>query len=400
MRAFQREYSGDFMTDKPELLRTLSSEPALSFGEPGFSFGLMQFDQAGGAKADADRRFRHTLDELVEGFSEQLAIVDEDWTIIAVNGPWTEMVRSGGYFDLTPGRNYREFLRTFTKKGRENAAAVLAGIEAIERNEANSYDLTYAGIDRWEGRTLQIRINRLHIEGRAIATVTRHDLTDAAELRRLRKEFTSSVMQGQAEERRRLARELHDSTAQLLTSVGLLLAALKRKASTPESLGVVREMEGLVCEAQQEIRSISYLSQPAALQSMSLAEALEALVGGFERRTGIATSFDLQGEARLSEVDKASLYRVAQEALSNVHRHASATRASVCLYTRNSTTHLVIADNGVGISLDTLARRSVAGVGLSGMRSRLAEIGGRLTLRRRLPGTAIFATIPAVPTDA
>jgi len=388
------------MTDKPELLRTLSSEPAFSFGEPAFSFGLMQFEQAGGAKGDADKRFMQTLDELVEGFSEQLAIVDEDWTIIAVNDSWRQTVSAGGYSELSPGTNYRDFLRTFTAKGRENAAAVLAGIDAIERNETNSYDLTYAGIDRWEGRTLQIRINRLHIDGRTLATITRQDLTDAAELLRPRKEFTSSVMQSQVEERRRLARELHDSTAQLLTSVGLLLAALKRKASTPESLGVVREMEGLVCEAQQEIRSISYLSQPAALQSMSLAEALEALVGGFERRTGVATSFKLRGQGQLSAVAEASLYRVAQEALSNVHRHAGATRASVFLYTRKSMIHLVIADNGEGISLDTLAGRGIAGVGLAGMRSRLAEIGGRLTLRRRLPGTAIFASVPATPTYA
>src|SRR4029079_2746724 len=215
------------MTDKPELLRTLSSEPAFSFGEPAFSFGLMQFEQAGGAKGDADKRFMQTLDELVEGFSEQLAIVDEDWTIIAVNDSWRQTVSAGGYSELSPGTKHRRFLRTFTGKGGENAAAVLAGIDAIERNETNSYDLTYAGIDRWEGRTLQIRINRLHIDGRTLATITRQDLTDAAELLRLRKEFTSSVMQSQVEERRRLARELHDSTAQLLTSVGLLLAALK-----------------------------------------------------------------------------------------------------------------------------------------------------------------------------
>lgn len=336
-----------------------------------------------------------TLADLVRGFSEQVAVVDEDWTIVAVNDAWKRMTYVAGYPELGPGTNYRDFLQTFSRRGHENAIAVMKGVNAIEADEDNSFHLTYAGVGPWEGRMLQLRINRLHIAGRALATITRHDITDSVDLRRLREQFSSSVMESQAEERRRFGRELHDSTAQLLTSAGLLLYTLKQKAPGGDCIGVVEELQELVSEAQKEIRSVSYLAHPPALEKMHVADALKALAEGFARRTGLHISFQQSGNAvRLSRVGEIALYRIAQECLANVYRHAKAEHVRVCMFFKKSVAHLVITDDGIGISPQTLAERGRAGVGLSGMRSRLEELGGRLSVRGLVRGTSVCASVP------
>jgi signal transduction histidine kinase len=347
-----------------------------------------------------DAAFVRSLDELVRGFSEQVAIADENWTVIAVNEAWKSMIGVAGYPQLTCGTNYRDFLETFAGRGHENAVAVMRGVDAIDAGEATSFQLTYAGVDSWEGRTLQLRVNRLHINGRTLATITRQDITDSAELCRLRETFNSSLLESQAEARRGLAREFHDSTAQLLTSAGLLLCTLKQKSPTTDSIDVVEEVQELVSEAQQEIRSISYLAHPPALDEVSLEEALKALAEGFGRRTGLPIFFERLGPAAdLADTSKNTLYRIAQEALSNVHRHASAESAHVCLCVRKTMAHLIVSDDGVGLSPEMLAGARRDGVGLAGMRSRLAEIGGRLSIRALEPGTAICTSAPIQKAD-
>jgi len=97
----------------------------------------------------------------------------------------------------------------------------------------------------------------------------------------------------------------------------------------------------------------------------------------------------------LTDDRELAVYRVVQEALSNVYRHARAGSVWIYLGSRESMTHLVVADDGIGISADTLAGRGNIGVGLSGMRSRLAQIGGRLTVRRLALGTAVIASLPS-----
>jgi signal transduction histidine kinase len=127
---------------------------------------------------------------------------------------------------------------------------------------------------------------------------------------------------------------------------------------------------------------------------MDLTDALRALVEGFGRRTELNATFEVEGGPfALSEAAVHALYRVAQEALSNVYRHARAKSATVRLCSRGSHAHLIITDDGVGLSDETLAGRGTAGVGLSGMRSRLTEIGGRLTVNRLSPGTAVIASV-------
>jgi signal transduction histidine kinase len=350
-------------------------------------------DQASGA-GSIEPETPAFLQQLIDGFTEEVAIVDENWIILATNEPWRSAAETSGYDQLQPGRDYRSFLTDFGAKGYDSARAARDGISAISEGKADSFQLTYDGQDQWTGRTLQLRINRLHINARTYATIERQDVSASQDLVRLREEFCSSVIKSQAMERQRMARELHDSASQLLTGVGLLLCRLKQQAPVGETVALVDELQGLVKEAQQEIRVVSYLSLPPALEKQNFVDALQSVIEGFGRRTRLDTSFEILGEAvAISKAAETALYRCAQEALSNAHRHARATRVGVLLCFRDAATHLVITDDGVGISHEALAGTGLAGVGLASMRSRLSEIGGRLSINRLWPGTAIIASV-------
>ena len=328
---------------------------------------------------------------LVDGLPEQIALLDADWNILVVNDSWTTTAELYGLFALMPGTNYLEFCRTKAMEGHAPARETVEGLSEIMAGKTGSFRIVYNGSERWKGHDFQVCVNRFNVGDRVYASVTRYDVTELLELRRLREDFSDSVMRGQAEERRRMGREIHDSTMQLLAGLGLLIAVFRRRCDTAGCQPILEEMDQLLAEAQKEIRSISYLAHPPLLDKMSLADALGSLVEGFSRRTDLPVSFEVAGDPQFfTPAAEGAIYRVVQEALSNIHRHSKATAASVLLRRGRTMTHVVIADNGVG-----MPAHFCAGVGLSGMRARLAELGGRLFVySSRSPGTAVIASVP------
>ena len=334
--------------------------------------------------------FFETFEKLINGLPEQIALVDADWTVIVVNHAWRHTAAQYGFDDLSPGSNYRTFLARMAGGGHGSAAAVLKGVDEIIAGTRDFFRLVYSGSGAWAGHEFQLRINLLEIAGSRFATVTRYDVTELVQLRRLREGFSCSVIQSQDEERRRLGRELHDSTMQLLAGIGLALGQLKQSPQPDLASGVIAEMEDLLIEAQRELRSFSYLAHPPQLEKTSLVDALRSLVEGFGRRAGLEASFSVEGAPSIaSHAAKVALYRVIQEALSNVHRHAHASRITVKLVGRRSMVHAVVTDDGSGVPAEIHE-----GVGLRSMRSRLLELGGRLFVRRAGPGTMILASLP------
>lgn len=334
--------------------------------------------------------FVDVFQQIINGLPEQIALLDESWNILAVNDAWTKTAALYGYFSLRPGTNYFEFLQEKAAEGHSSASVVVSGIAAMEERGEDDFRFLYHGSDRWEGHSFQLCVHRMEIAGRTFATVTRYDVTELIQLRRLREGYSHNLIEGQAEERRRMAREIHDSTMQLLAGLGLALGQLKRARKNRDAVEIVAEMEELLGEAQGEIRAISYLAHPPMLTNMGLAEALRMLVEGYGRRTGLRVSLNIAADL---EVDWASaevaMYRIVQEALSNIHRHAKATDVAVAVHRRRSMFHAIIVDNGIG--MPTVVTQ---GVGLSSMRSRLAELGGRLTVRHARPGTMLVASLP------
>src|SRR5438309_8075034 len=139
------------------------------------------------------------------------------------------------------------------------------------------------------------------------------------ERRRAKQVSREALPLGQATERQRLTRELHDSTSQLLVAAQLMAGRLKRTLLDHDALAIVAELQELVTEVQQEIRSISYLSQPPALETLSFTEAVKRLVEGFGRRSGLTVSMRVDGGCATDWPHTgAPLYRIVQEALANI----------------------------------------------------------------------------------
>jgi two-component system NarL family sensor kinase len=339
---------------------------------------------AGGA------RVVETFQRVIDVLPEQIALLDEDWNILAVNEAWTATASLYDYQDLTPGSNYLGFCQRKAAEGHSAAAIAAGGVQEVASGAKERFRFVYHGRERWEGHAFQLCIARLEIEGRRFATITRYDVSELVALRQLRTGFSDSLLEVQASERRRLARDVHDSTMQLLVASSLALGRLKRPHNPEETTGLIAEMETLLAQAQRELRSIAYLAHPPMLDQLGLEEALQALVEGYGHRTGLAVSLNTDFGAIADWQPAANvLYRVVQEALSNVHRHAKATEVSVSLVSRKRCLHAAIVDNGVGIELSCRD-----GVGMPSMRARLQEHGGRLTVLRGSPGTIIIASLP------
>ena len=207
------------------------------------------------------------------------------------------------------------------------------------------------------------------------------------------KELTQRVLDIQEEERRRVARELHDSISQLLVGIRYRLELARRLTARgdPKAEGAVDgAIEGLQA-ALGEVRRISHDLRPGVLDDLGLGPALKSLCDGFRARTGLGVEFHtVVFRNRLDIESKTALYRIAQEALTNVERHARATTVSVDLRGHRKGATLTISDDGVGL------RRTVGGLGLRNMAERVEHLGGRLSLRAgpQGRGTIVEATVP------
>ena len=335
------------------------------------------------------------LQQVIDDLPEQIALLDEDCVIFVANRAWRQTAEDHGYTEALPGRSYRDFCASKAAQGYEPAIEALAALDDIQSDRRSFWQLIYNGRENWRGRDYQITFHRIWFGGHRFISVTRFDLTEILELRRARDDLAASLIEGQAIERQRMGRELHDSAAQLLTSIGLILGRVRQRSGEAETLALVEEMQELLAEAHREIRSISYLAHPPSLKKLGLSNAVKLLVEGFGRRTGIEASFDIRGvPGKMTEAAETAVYRLAQEALSNVHRHAHASRVHLILCFRRFTTHFIVADDGIGTH-ETLNAVECEGVGLASMRSRLSEVGGRLSIRALSPGTAIIGSVPA-----
>lgn len=206
---------------------------------------------------------------------------------------------------------------------------------------------------------------------------------------RVARDSLRRVVEAQEQERRRLALELHDETGQALTSVLLGLRGLEGGASQ-EQLDGLRE---LVVDTLRNVRRLAVELRPSALDDFGLVPALERLVDGFAERTGIAVDLDAAlGDERLPRDVETAFYRIVQEALTNVARHAGATRVDVVIRRAASSATLVVEDDGSGFDPETASRSSL---GLVGMRERVGLLDGRFAVESSPGvGTTIRVEVP------
>jgi PAS domain S-box-containing protein len=220
-------------------------------------------------------------------------------------------------------------------------------------------------------------------------------------LRRL----TGQLLQVQDDERRRLARELHDSAGQILAALNMNLEsvhdALKGQLA-PSLAQRLAESIRLSNQVIKETRTLSYLLHPPLLDEAGLRDALQWFIGGFIERSGIQTELEISPNfARLPRELEIAIFRIIQEALTNIHRHSGSSVASIQLGWSPKEILLTIADQGKGMppaAADDGAKGRKLGVGVAGMRERVLQLGGRFEIAAGNPGTIIKAVFP-IPSD-
>jgi PAS domain S-box-containing protein len=226
---------------------------------------------------------------------------------------------------------------------------------------------------------------------------------DITQLKRAEEELrqlSGSLLRSQDKERRRIARDLHDSTGQDLVALATMLGQLRSSLPSAErkSRRLLSECSALADHCIREVRTLSYVLHPPVLDQAGLGDAIRDYVGGFTERSGIHVELDLSPSVgRMPRDVELALFRVVQESLTNIQRHSGSQRARIRVY-RNSDLTLEISDLGRGVSAGGQGGkeepRFEVGVGIPSMRERVKLIGGRLDIDSTSHGTTVRVTIP------
>src|SRR5215469_10704480 len=212
--------------------------------------------------------------------------------------------------------------------------------------------------------------------------------------------LSARILQLQDQERRRIARDLHDITGQELAVVVMSLNQIAKSLDKP-GVNVERaivDAVGLVRKIEDEVRSLSYVLHPPLLDEFGLASALQWYADGFRKRSGIEVEVECpRGLPRFATEKETALFRVVQESLTNVLRHSGSAKAWIRLSIDPAGIRLSVEDEGRGIggtSAAVTGRKSATGVGILGMRERLQQLGGSLEICPRARGTQVIASLP------
>jgi signal transduction histidine kinase len=217
------------------------------------------------------------------------------------------------------------------------------------------------------------------------------------------RELSGRLLQLQDNERRKFARDLHDSIGQLVAALSMNVGAIASN-SDPDN-GKLRQLhkdsQELVQEITKEIRTLSHLLHPPLLDEIGLLSALRWYTDGFTQRSGIATRLELPKElARMSADLEIAIFRVVQECLTNTHRHSGSSSVTVRLACVGTELQVEIEDNGSGMpdeKLKEFESSGLSGVGLRGMRERLRQLGGSLEILSTAKGTTVRGKVPFQP---
>jgi PAS domain S-box-containing protein len=274
-------------------------------------------------------------------------------------------------------------------------------------NETGYMDFEYRYVHPQRGeRWFHCKGARMREESRMFGVVV--DITERkqadhnAELLRQSeqiRELSWKLLKAQEEERRHIARELHDSAGQLVSVLGMKVSSLLRSARQ-EAPGIAeraQEAEELTQQVIKEIRTASYLLHPPMLDEIGLGPALSGYIQGFAERTGLKVTFRISEDfGRLSQDMELAVYRVVQEGLTNIHRHSGSQTAQIEISRERNAVSLKILDQGSGIGAEKLAQIHLngTGVGIRGMRERLRQFGGELAIESNSAGTAVRVRIP------
>jgi len=233
-----------------------------------------------------------------------------------------------------------------------------------------------------------------------ITELQQEQLKESQQREIMRGELFRSVVAAQEAERQRIARDLHDETGQSLTAIGMGLRGLAGKISTrnKEALNTLHKLETLTADSLKELQRLMTDLRPSHLDDLGLSAALRWYSGKISELSAISIRVDIHGEERdLDEALKITIFRIIQESLNNIVKHAKATNVNIHLLYEEKNVHINVWDNGLGFDLDEAKQRRTArpSLGLAGMEERAALLGGTVAIQSRPGyGTEVEAVIP------
>jgi two-component system NarL family sensor kinase len=342
----------------------------------------------------------HPYRVLVESINDGAATLDAEGNILYANA------RFGQILNIPKGKLNGTFLQSNLSEGQREKLKRLIR-QALHRS--SSVELT---LHATEGRPKLVRFSLRPLKDADVhrVGVVATELTELVEANEALKsneeslrQLSARLLQLQDEERRHIARDLHDVTGQKLAVQSMALSGVLSRNSglDPDSRRALKEALAWNKEVAAEIRTLSYLLHPPLLDELGLASAVNWYVAGFTARTGIVVETEIPADLqRLSAEAEVAIFRVLQESLTNVHRYSGSSKALIRMKSMADEIRIEIQDFGKGMNISRSKARNAAGemrlgVGIQGMTERMRQLGGKLEITSSLnKGTMVSATIP------
>lgn len=324
-----------------------------------------------------------------------LAIIDKDLLFQRINGPFAEL--NGLDFRDQVGKPLRAVIADLSHQIEPLLRKVVSTGEPLLAQEIKGPIPSTPGVTGWWLKSLF----PIAKDGDLVTQmgIVVQDITGLKRAESAVRRLSGRLLQVRDDERRRLARDLHDSLGQTLTAIKMNLSYLGRDTSSLDERGrnAVAESNELVDNSLKEVRTLSHLLHPPMLDDVGLVAAIRWYANGFSQRSSIQVELNLPADLpRLPTELETAVFRVVQESLTNVHRHSGSTTATVRLEREADLLHLYVIDQGCGIPPEKLSSRqetATIGVGLLGMRERLRQLRGQLEINSNSQGTSVHAII-------
>jgi PAS domain S-box-containing protein len=343
------------------------------------------------ALRESEERFR----AIVETTPECVTLVAADGTLLHMNSPGLAMVGADcaervvgkSVYDLI-APEHRDRFRAFNEK--------------VCRGERGTLEFDIVGLEGTRRRMETHGAPLRDQDGTLVQLAVTRDITGRKEAEEARREaeLSARLLQVQEEERRRIARELHDGVGQLLAAMSMNVSRVIDEKSnlSRDAARCAEENSNLIEQVSKDIRTMSYLLHPPLLNELGLPSALKWYIEGFAERSKIASNLELPDDlGRLPQEYELCLFRIAQECLTNIHRHSGSSTAMVRLWRTPQEIKMEVSDAGRGIDQEIqseIASGESPGVGLRGMQERVKLIGGTLGIHSNGKGTSVLVSLP------
>jgi PAS domain S-box-containing protein len=325
-----------------------------------------------------------------------LAIIDKDFRFQKINGPFSKL--NGLATEQNTGLYVRDLTSGLAAELESLIRKVAASGIPVLNHEIKGETPANPGVTGWWLKSFFPITKEDGVVTQIGAIV--QDVTPLKRAENTVRWLSGRLLQLRDDERRRLARDLHDSLGQILSAVKMNLSYLGRDTSSLDDRGrnAVTESKDLVDSCIKEVRTLSHLLHPPMLDEVGLLPAIRWFVNGFSQRSGINVKLDLPTTLRRFPTElEIAVFRAVQESLTNVHRHSGSLTAVVSLDVEADQVRLQVIDQGCGIPPQALAARqenAAIGIGILGMRERLRQLGGQLEITSPGQGTKVRVTLP------